>query len=103
MDNEPTNEKEVCSEPRATAPPAKYLFCSIFLYKKNSKDFSLEVILLCYNFLKTVKFNDGGYPIESEVVRMCVLPKSYRKETPFASCGNHCFDFSSRALWQSSI
>lgn len=51
----------------------------------------------------TVRLNDGGYPIESEVVRMCVLPKSYRKETPFASCGNHCFDFSSRALWQSSI
>ncbi|WP_429972051.1 putative holin-like toxin [Enterococcus sp. DIV2359] len=27
----------------------------------------------------TVKFNDGGYPIESEVVRMIVLPKSYER------------------------
>mgnify|MGYP003199918162 CR=1 FL=1 len=26
-----------------------------------------------------VKFNDGGYPIESEVVRMCVLPKSQER------------------------
>ncbi|MGL9946800.1 hypothetical protein IGJ63_001915 [Enterococcus sp. DIV1375a] len=33
MDNEPTNEKEVCSEPRATAPPAKYLFCSFYLFQ----------------------------------------------------------------------
>ncbi|MCS8594216.1 hypothetical protein, partial [Enterococcus faecium] len=32
MDNEPTNEKEVCSEPRATAPLAKYLFCSFYLF-----------------------------------------------------------------------
>ncbi|MDT2691531.1 putative holin-like toxin [Enterococcus gallinarum] len=27
----------------------------------------------------TVKFNDGGYPIESEVVRMSVLPKNYER------------------------
>ena len=33
--------------------------------------------MLCYYV--TVKFNDGGYPIESEVVRMIVLPKSYER------------------------
>ncbi|MBV6372622.1 putative holin-like toxin [Enterococcus casseliflavus] len=27
----------------------------------------------------TVKFNDGGYPIECEVVRMSVLPKPYER------------------------
>jgi len=28
-----------------------------------------------------VKFNDGGYPIESEVVRMSVLPKSTERRS----------------------
>ncbi|HAP4737644.1 TPA: putative holin-like toxin [Enterococcus faecalis] len=28
-----------------------------------------------------VKFNDGGYPIESEVVRMNVLPKSIERRS----------------------
>ena len=65
----------------------------------------MDLVYLYVIMWPTVKFNDGGYPIESEVVRMIVLPKSYERRrllhlaeitaliVVIATCGKALFEF----------